>query len=77
MTRDATHKETFSDNKLHMRRIPDTRAVIKRFPWGRIEPDGTFNLSVAEARFDVFGGTGTGFWSHILEPSHHLLIAPG
>lgn len=44
-----------------MLHLPYTQAVVKQFPWGRIEPDGTFNLSVAKARFNVFGGTGTGF----------------
>ncbi|KZV69147.1 hypothetical protein PENSPDRAFT_686635 [Peniophora sp. CONT] len=69
--RAPTHKETCPDNKLHMLRLPVTQAVIKQFPWGRIEPDGTFNLAVAKARFDVFGGTGTGFWSHRISRSSH------
>ncbi|VDB83309.1 unnamed protein product [Peniophora sp. CBMAI 1063] len=69
--RAPTHKETCGDNKLHMLRLPDTQAAIRQFPWGRIEPDGTFNLSVAKARFNVFGGTGMGFWSHRISRSSH------
>ncbi|KAJ7057961.1 hypothetical protein C8F01DRAFT_302934 [Mycena amicta] len=45
--------------------------LVKTFPWGRLESDGTFSFDIARGRFDVFGGTGTGYWSHRGGPIPH------
>ncbi|KAK7043322.1 zinc finger MYND domain-containing protein 15 [Favolaschia claudopus] len=58
------HKSLCSYNKRHMERREYYDSIVKSFPWGRLEADGTFNLDIARARFGVLGGTGTGYWSH-------------
>ncbi|GJE89325.1 zinc finger MYND domain-containing protein [Phanerochaete sordida] len=75
-----THKELCGDYKKHMERLPAFREDFVSFPWAKLETDGTFNFDIARARFDVFGGTGTGFWSHCggLAPHRHRgARAPG
>ncbi|EJD42597.1 hypothetical protein AURDEDRAFT_105338 [Auricularia subglabra TFB-10046 SS5] len=69
--RAQTHSELCKDNQRHMKRLPDAVAIIKQFPWGRLEKDGTFSLDVARARFDVLGADGYGFWSHRGGPMAH------
>ncbi|GJE89312.1 zinc finger MYND domain-containing protein [Phanerochaete sordida] len=59
-----THRDLCGDYKRHMERLPAFQAETVSFPWGRLELDGMFNFDIARARFDVLGGTGTGFWSH-------------
>ncbi|KIY69985.1 hypothetical protein CYLTODRAFT_392734 [Cylindrobasidium torrendii FP15055 ss-10] len=46
-----------------MRRLPEIQAMILQFPWGRHEPDGSFRVDVARARFGVLGIADMGFWS--------------
>ncbi|VDB92032.1 unnamed protein product [Peniophora sp. CBMAI 1063] len=65
------HKVLCDDNKRHMQRLPRVSAVLKQFPWGRVEENGTFNLKVAKARFGVYGSTGFGFWSHSIGENPH------
>ncbi|KAF7789265.1 hypothetical protein EIP86_000206 [Pleurotus ostreatoroseus] len=55
-----------------MQRLPEFRAILEQFPWGRFEKDNTFIEDVARGRFNVLGGTGTGFWSHRGGPIPHL-----
>ncbi|KAG5647149.1 hypothetical protein DXG03_001104 [Asterophora parasitica] len=66
-----THKMLCPDNKRHMLRLPDTQAITKSFPWGRIETDGSFNFDVARGRFGVLGASGYGYWSHRGGPIPH------
>ncbi|VDB92035.1 unnamed protein product [Peniophora sp. CBMAI 1063] len=65
------HRDLCDDNKRHMQRLPYVSAVIRQFPWGRVEENGTFNHKVAKARFDVYGSTGCGFWSHSIGENPH------
>ncbi|KAF9058329.1 hypothetical protein BDP27DRAFT_1303897 [Rhodocollybia butyracea] len=54
-----------------MQRLPATQAIVKSFPWGRLEIDGTFSVDLARGRFDVLGGSGYGYWSHKGGPAPH------
>ncbi len=54
-----------------MKRLPQTQAITKSFPWGRLESDGTFNFDIARGRFGVLGGSGYGYWSHRGGPAPH------
>lgn len=54
-----------------MERLPQTQAIIKSFPWGRLESDGSFNSDVARGRFRVLGASGYGYWSHRGGPVPH------
>ncbi|KZW03620.1 hypothetical protein EXIGLDRAFT_664199 [Exidia glandulosa HHB12029] len=65
------HRDLCADNKRHMQRLDDTVAIAKQFPWGRLEKDGSLNLDIARARFDVLGSDGYGFWSHRGGPVPH------
>lgn len=47
-----------------MERLPHTQAILKSFPWGRIESDGSFNPEIVRGRFGVLGGSDYGYWSH-------------
>lgn len=47
-----------------MEKLPQTRAITKSFPWGRLESDGTFSFDIARGRFGVLGSSGCGYWSH-------------
>jgi hypothetical protein len=58
-----------------MQRLPEFQAIVKQFPWGRLESDGTFNRDIARGRYDVLGSSGMGFWSHKGGPVPHQ--APG
>ncbi|KAH9924756.1 uncharacterized protein B0H18DRAFT_1011049 [Fomitopsis serialis] len=71
-----THKQLCADNKRHMERLPETQAIIRMFPWGRLETDGTFNLDIARARFDVLGSSGYGYWSHRGGQAPHAEMGP-
>ncbi|KDQ11803.1 hypothetical protein BOTBODRAFT_113878 [Botryobasidium botryosum FD-172 SS1] len=47
-----------------MKRVPEFQAVLKQFPWARIEPDGSFSHDVLRARHGVLGsGLAFGYWS--------------
>jgi len=50
-------------NKRHMLRVPEVRAILKLFPWGKLESDGTFSESLIRAYFGVLGAQGNGYWS--------------
>jgi hypothetical protein len=54
-----------------MLRLPETQAILKQFPWGRLEKDGTFNEDIARARFNVYGSSNMGFWSQRDGPISH------
>ena len=54
-----------------MERLPETQELIKSFPWGRIESDGSTSNEVIKARFDVLGGSDFGYWSHRGGPQPH------
>jgi hypothetical protein len=51
--------------------VPEVQAILKQFPWGRIEKDGTFSDDIAKARFKVLGASKIGFWSHRGGPLPH------
>ena len=55
----------------HMERLPQTQAITKSFPWGRVECDGTSNMAIALGRFGVFGTSGCGFWNQRIGPNPH------
>ncbi|KAK7059968.1 hypothetical protein R3P38DRAFT_2838772 [Favolaschia claudopus] len=55
-----THKELCPANKRHMER--------REYYDGS---DATFSFDIARGRFGVFGGTGTGYWSHRGGPIPH------
>lgn len=59
-----------------MQRLPVTTAILKQFPWGRIESDGSFNNDIARGRFGVLGSSGMGFWSHRGGPVPHQQQGP-
>ncbi|KAK1226856.1 hypothetical protein PQX77_010160 [Marasmius sp. AFHP31] len=66
-----THKALCADNKRHMQRLPETQAVVKSFPWGRVETDGSFSFDIARGRFKVLGASDHGYWSHRGGPVPH------
>ncbi|KAJ6600214.1 hypothetical protein B0H10DRAFT_2230932 [Mycena sp. CBHHK59/15] len=57
------HKVLCSRFKEHMCLLEIVQTIIKSFPWGRVEQDGTFHHWCTLARFNVLGGAGFGFWS--------------
>lgn len=46
-----------------MLRVPEVQAILKLFPWGKLESDGTFAESLVRAYFGVLGANGYGYWS--------------
>ena len=46
-----------------MEKVPLVQAIVKQFPWGRIEKDGTFAEDFILAYFGVLGHEGFGYWS--------------
>ncbi|KAG1867854.1 hypothetical protein DFJ58DRAFT_714335 [Suillus subalutaceus] len=46
-----------------MEKVPQVQALLKQFPWGRIETDGTFAEPVVRAYYNVLGAEGFGYWS--------------
>ncbi|KAH9839866.1 uncharacterized protein C8Q71DRAFT_744582 [Rhodofomes roseus] len=59
-----------------MERLPETQAILRMFPWGRLESDGTFNFDIARARLDVLGSSGYGYWSHRGGSAPHANVGP-
>ncbi|KAJ7675649.1 hypothetical protein DFH06DRAFT_1466480 [Mycena polygramma] len=57
------HKVWCSAFKGHMGCLSEVQSVIRSFPWGRVEQDGTFFDNLARARFKLLGGAGFGFSS--------------
>ncbi|KAJ7167900.1 hypothetical protein C8R46DRAFT_258388 [Mycena filopes] len=57
------HKEWCAVFKRTTLLMPAAQSIIKSFPWGRLEDDGTFFDDLATAKFKVLGGAGFGFWS--------------
>lgn len=60
-----------------MEKVPLVQALLKQFPWGRIETDGTFAEPLVRAYYNVLGARGFGYWStpggsnpHLQHPSH-------
>ncbi|KAJ6465623.1 hypothetical protein C8R47DRAFT_46954 [Mycena vitilis] len=47
----------------HMGCMSEVQSIIRSFPWGRVEADGTFFDELALARIGLLGGKGFGFWS--------------
>ncbi|KAF9229504.1 hypothetical protein BS17DRAFT_771549 [Gyrodon lividus] len=71
-----SHKLLCERNKRHMQKIPQVQAILKLFPWGRLESDGTFAEPFIRAYYGVLGAEGFGYWStsggtapHQLQPS--------
>ena len=56
-----------------MLRVPEVRAILKLFPWGKLESDGTFAESLIRAYFDVLGAQGYGYWSEAGGSAPHQL----
>ncbi|GJE94315.1 zinc finger MYND domain-containing protein [Phanerochaete sordida] len=71
------HKVLCPTNKRHMQRMPEAHAILKSFPWGRLEKDDTFCLELARGRFDVLGNTDFGFWSQRGGPASHAFSGDG
>ncbi|KAG1755088.1 uncharacterized protein EDB91DRAFT_1097220 [Suillus paluster] len=70
------HKVFCAKNKVHMERVPQVQALLKQFPWGRVEADGTFAADLVRACYNVLGAEGFGYWStpggsnpHLKHPS--------
>ncbi|KAJ7217304.1 hypothetical protein GGX14DRAFT_358074 [Mycena pura] len=63
MMESIAHKSRCSKFKAHLLRLDTVQSVIKSFPWGRVEADGTFYDDCARAQFYLLGGAGFGFWS--------------
>ncbi|KAG2146546.1 uncharacterized protein EDB93DRAFT_1104316 [Suillus bovinus] len=57
------HKFFCAKNKVHMEKVPQVQALLKQFPWGRIETDGTFAEPIVRAYYHVLGAEGFGYWS--------------
>ncbi|KAJ6465630.1 hypothetical protein C8R47DRAFT_991349 [Mycena vitilis] len=57
------HKVWCSVFKSHMGCMSEVQSIIRSFPWGRVEEDGTFFDELARARIGLLGGKGFGFWS--------------
>ncbi|KAG2368235.1 hypothetical protein BDR07DRAFT_1478305 [Suillus spraguei] len=57
------HKLLCAKNKVHMEKVPQVQALLKQFPWGRIEKDGTFAEPLVRALHNVLGAEGFGYWS--------------
>lgn len=57
-----------------MTKVPDVKALLAQFPWGRLESDDTFNADFARARYNVLGAQGFGYWS---EPGGRQPHLPG
>jgi hypothetical protein len=55
-----------------MLRVPVFTAILRQFPWGRLEKDGAFCFDIARGRFKVLGSKGFGYWSHRGGPIPHL-----
>jgi len=49
--------------QVHMEKVPQVQALLKQFPWGRIEKDGTFAEPLVRALYNVLGAEGFGYWS--------------
>ncbi|KAH7883767.1 hypothetical protein F5I97DRAFT_1930004 [Phlebopus sp. FC_14] len=70
------HRVFCQQNKRHMQRVPQVQAILKQFPWGKLESDGTFAEPFIRAYYGVLGAEGFGYWStsggtmpHQLQPS--------
>jgi len=60
-----------------MEKVALVQALLKQFPWGRIETDDTFAEPLVRAYYNVLGARGFGYWStpggnkpHLPHPSH-------
>ncbi|KAG1739666.1 hypothetical protein EDB19DRAFT_1978047 [Suillus lakei] len=63
--------------QMHMEKVPQVQALLKQFPWGRIETDGTFAEPLIRAYYNVLGAEGFSYWSiyggsnaHLQQPSN-------
>lgn len=50
-------------------RFPAVVDVLKQFPWGKMEKDGTFHFDIVVASFGVLGQEGYGYWAHKIGPN--------
>jgi hypothetical protein len=66
------HKLLCAKNKVHMEKVPQVQALLKQFPWGRIEKDGTFAEPLVRALYNVLGAEGFGYWSIPRGSNPHL-----
>jgi len=67
------HKFFCEKNKRHMLRVPQVRAILKLFPWGKVESDGTFAEPIVRAYYGVLGANGYGYWSEAGGSAPHQL----
>ncbi|KAI6132668.1 hypothetical protein EDD17DRAFT_1763396 [Pisolithus thermaeus] len=67
------HKFFCPKNKIHMQKIPLAQGILKQFPWGRIEKDGTFPHDFILAYYGVLGHEGFGYWSIPGGSSPHMV----
>ncbi|KAI5991624.1 hypothetical protein EDD15DRAFT_2388580 [Pisolithus albus] len=56
-----------------MEKVPLVQAILKQFPWGRIEKDGTFPHDFILAYYGVLGHEGFGYWSTPGGSSPHMV----
>ena len=59
-----------------MEKLTETQAIVRTFPWGRLEKDGTFCYDIACARFGVLGSSGYGYWSQRGGMAPHAELGP-
>ncbi|KAG1725126.1 hypothetical protein EDB19DRAFT_1948274 [Suillus lakei] len=57
---------------MHMEKVPQVQALLKQFPWGRIETDGTFAEPLIRAYYNVLGAECFGYWSIYGGSNAHL-----
>jgi hypothetical protein len=55
-----------------MEKVALVQALLKQFPWGRVETDGTFAEPVVRAYYNVLGARGFGYWSTPLDNNPQL-----
>ncbi|KAF8845258.1 hypothetical protein BDN67DRAFT_443877 [Paxillus ammoniavirescens] len=46
-----------------MQKVSQVQAILKLFPWGKLESDGTFAEPFIRAYYGVLGAEGFGYWS--------------
>ncbi|KAF8584978.1 hypothetical protein K439DRAFT_1410528 [Ramaria rubella] len=58
------HKIMCQQNKEQMSKVDELQAILKQFPWARIEKDGSFRSHLVLASRGILGtGKNFGFWS--------------
>ncbi|KIJ68239.1 hypothetical protein HYDPIDRAFT_81640 [Hydnomerulius pinastri MD-312] len=67
-----------------MQKVSQVQAILKLFPWGKLESDGTFAEPFIRAMYGVLGAEGFGYWStsggnipHQVQPNTRGMDDPG